>query len=69
MTAPATTVRHLTIAELAAREGVKVTTVYCWISRGTAPRSIGRNTGRRFREADVEAWERKRLSPEPVLAR
>lgn len=68
MTAPAQAVRHLTIAEFAALQHVKVTTVYCWISRGTAPRSIGRGAGRRFRVADVEAWERKRLSPEPVRA-
>jgi len=64
-----TRTRHLTIAEFADQQGVKITTVYSWISRGTAPRSIGRGTGRRFRQADIEAWEESRLSPAPARMR
>jgi excisionase family DNA binding protein len=59
-------VRHLTIAELAEREGVEVETVYAWNSRGTGPRPMGRGRGRRYRLADVEAWEESRLSPAPA---
>lgn len=49
--------RHLTIKDLAEREGVPVATVYQWNAKGTSPRylRIGRHV--RYRLADVIAWE------------
>jgi predicted DNA-binding transcriptional regulator AlpA len=56
---------HLSPAELAAREGVPLATVYDWNYRGTGPRYFrtGRSPGGhvRYRLADVEAWERSRM--------
>lgn len=63
MTAPRKDPPHLTIAQLAERQQVKVATVYCWISRGTAPSSTGRGRGRRFPLADVLAWDESRRTP------
>ena len=62
---------HLSPAELAAREGVSVWTVYDWNYRGTGPRYFrpagGSNGAARYRLVDVEQWERDRLvSQEPV---
>jgi hypothetical protein len=53
--------KHLTIEELAEREGVPVGTVHPWNSRGTGPKymKIGRHC--RYRLADVIAWEDGRL--------
>jgi excisionase family DNA binding protein len=55
--------RHLTIRELAEREGVPVGTVYQWNTKGTGPRymTIGRHV--RYRLADVEAWENSQYAP------
>jgi hypothetical protein len=57
--------QHLSPAELAAREGVSVWTVYDWNYQGTGPRFFRTGTspgGRvRYRLADVEAWERKQM--------
>jgi predicted DNA-binding transcriptional regulator AlpA len=52
--------QHLTIAQLADREGVPVRTIYYWNATGTGPRrmKIGRTV--RYRVADVEAWEQSR---------
>lgn len=49
--------KHLTVEDLAEREGVPVATVYQWNSRGDGPRRliIGRHV--RYRLADVIAWE------------
>jgi excisionase family DNA binding protein len=54
--------KHLTIADLAEREGVPVTTIYQWNSRGDGPRylKIGRHV--RYRLADVLAWENTRYA-------
>ena len=53
---------HLTTAELAAREGVSVATVYAWNSQGTGPVRLksGPRSPCRYRLADVEAWEASR---------
>jgi excisionase family DNA binding protein len=55
------TERHLTVEQLAEREGVPVTTVYWWNQTGKAPRrmKIGRNI--RYRLADVEQWEKAQI--------
>lgn len=52
--------KHLTITELAEREGVPVTTVYTWNYTGTGPRymKIGRHV--RYKIADVITWENSR---------
>ncbi|MFE2428436.1 helix-turn-helix transcriptional regulator [Streptomyces sp. NPDC059373] len=49
--------KHLTIDDLAEREGVPKETIYQWNSRGRGPRylRIGRHV--RYRLADVIAWE------------
>jgi excisionase family DNA binding protein len=56
--------QHLSPADLAARLGVSVFTIYQWNSAGTGPRRmrVGRHV--RYRLADVEAWERQRLTQE-----
>lgn len=55
--------RHLTVADLAEREGVPQQTIYKWNSEGTGPRymSIGRHV--RYRLADVLAWETAQYAP------
>lgn len=59
---------HLTVSDLAAREGVPEGTVYQWNSRGTGPRYmiIGRHV--RYRLADVIAWENSRYADDQVPA-
>lgn len=54
--------RHLTLTELAEREGVPKETIYGWNSRGTGPRymQIGRHV--RYRVADVIEWENSRYA-------
>lgn len=54
--------RHLTIKELAEREGVPVSTAYRWNTRGEGPRylKIGRHV--RYKLSDVEAWEQTRYA-------
>lgn len=53
-------VKHLTVVDLAEREGVPVATVYGWNSKGCGPpyMKIGRHV--RYRLADVIAWEDSR---------
>ena len=62
---------HLTVVELAEREGVAVKTVYRWNTEGTGPRRIQQGTrGKvRYRLADVEAWERTQEKGGPAPAR
>ena len=60
-TREAPAVRHLTIADLAERMGVKVATVYAWNRDGSGPVPMGRGRGVRYRLEDVEAWEASRL--------
>jgi predicted DNA-binding transcriptional regulator AlpA len=56
---------HLSPAELAAREGVSVWTVYDWNYTGAGPAYFRTGTspgGRvRYRLADIERWERERM--------
>lgn len=53
--------RHLTIEDLAEREGVSIETVYYWHKRAVGPprMKIGRYV--RYRVADVVKWEESRL--------
>lgn len=55
--------RHLSVKDLAEREGVPVGTVYTWNSKRTGPRymKIGKHV--RYRLADVIAWENTRYAP------
>lgn len=52
---------HLSVEDLARREGVPVQTVYGWNKTGTGPKymRIGRHV--RYRLADVLKWEESRL--------
>lgn len=54
--------RHLSITDLAEREGVPIKTVYDWNTKGTGPRfmKIGRHV--RYKVADVIAWENSRYA-------
>jgi hypothetical protein len=58
--AASVTERHLSIADLAEREGVPVETVKKWNWTGTGPTylRVGRHV--RYRLADVVAWEESR---------
>ncbi len=49
--------QHLTVTELAERFQVPPSTIYRWNSHGTGPRAIKVGKHRRYRLADVEAWE------------
>ncbi len=53
--------KHLSPAELAAREDVPLETVYGWNKQRTGPKymKIGRHV--RYRLADVIAWENSRI--------
>lgn len=52
---------HLTVEDLAVREGVSIDTVYAWNRDGSGPVPMGRGRGVRYRLEDVEAWEASRL--------
>lgn len=56
------TVRNLTIKQLADREQVAVRTIYWWNQVGKAPRRIKIGRTIRYRLADVEQWEKVRLA-------
>ena len=57
----ATATEYLDVAGLAARyPGVTTQTVYSWLHKGTAPRSLKIGKRRFFRLADVLAWEDER---------
>jgi predicted DNA-binding transcriptional regulator AlpA len=60
--------RHLSIAELARREGVPVQTVYRWNRYGIGPRYMKVGIYCRYRLADVEQWEETRLVERPGVA-
>jgi predicted DNA-binding transcriptional regulator AlpA len=51
------TERHLSIAQLAAREGVPVRTIYWWNQIGVGPPRMRIGRSIRYRLADVEEWE------------
>jgi predicted DNA-binding transcriptional regulator AlpA len=55
--------KHLTIQDLAEREGVPVATVYVWNRDRKGPRymKIGRHV--RYTLADVLTWEKSRRVP------
>lgn len=53
--------KHLTLEELAEREGVAIQTVYHWNKTGTGPRLLKVGNLCRYRMADVLAWEESRL--------
>lgn len=59
-TAPPDAGRHLTVADLAEREGVPIETCYSWNVTGKGPTylKIGRHV--RYRLSDVLAWEESR---------
>lgn len=62
-------VRHLTIAELAARMGVAKQTVYEWNSKGLAPPRIKVGKHVCYSEVAVLAWEEERtISGTEVMA-
>lgn len=52
---------HLSPAELAARLGVPLATIYGWNYTGDGPRymKLGRHV--RYRLADVERWEQEQM--------
>lgn len=52
--------RHLTVQDLAEREGVSVETIYFWNRTGNGPRYMKIGRYPRYREADVVAWETSR---------
>jgi excisionase family DNA binding protein len=53
--------KHLTVQELAEREGVPVSTVRQWNYKGSGPRFMRIGKFVRYRLGDVEQWERSRL--------
>lgn len=57
--------RHLTITELAEREGVAVQTVKQWRVRGEGPRALRLNSRIvRFPLSEVLRWEQSLMEPE-----
>lgn len=60
--------KHLTPEDLAEREGVPLSTIYVWNSRGLGPRymRIGRHV--RYKLRDVIEWENERYATEAVVA-
>jgi Helix-turn-helix domain len=59
MTTTAAGAAHLSAADLAAREGVPLATVYSWNYTGTGPPYFRAGRHVRYRLADVERWERE----------
>jgi predicted DNA-binding transcriptional regulator AlpA len=60
--------KHLSLQELAEREGVEVQTVYGWNKTGTGPRYFRAGHQCRYRLADVLAWEESRMVPARRIA-
>ncbi len=64
--------KHLTVEDLAEREGVAVQTIYGWNKSGAGPAYMRIGGFVRYRLADVEAWEVARtvergyVEPAPV---
>jgi predicted DNA-binding transcriptional regulator AlpA len=52
--------RHLTVADLAEREGVEPLTVYHWNKTGQGPTYLRLGRYVRYRLSDVLAWEESR---------
>lgn len=52
--------QHLSPADLAAREGVPLATIYDWNSKGTGPKYFRAGRHARYRLIDVLKWERDR---------
>jgi excisionase family DNA binding protein len=61
--------RHLTVEELAEREGVPVKTIYKWNGEGTGPRYLRVGIHCRYRLSDVLAWEKSRVVDSRPAAR
>jgi predicted DNA-binding transcriptional regulator AlpA len=57
--------KHLSVEELAEREGVPVGTVRQWNSRGTGPKYMRIGIYCRYRLKDVEEWEEDRTVEPP----
>jgi excisionase family DNA binding protein len=55
--------RHLTTEELAGRLRIPAETVKRWRKTGDGPRFIRVGKHVRYRETDIEAWEKTRLQP------
>jgi hypothetical protein len=53
--------KHLTVSDLAEREGVPVATVRAWNYKGVGPRFMRIGKYVRYKLSDVEKWERSRL--------
>ena len=53
---------HLTPEDIAEREGVPLATVYQWASRGGGPPGFRVGRHRRYRLADVIAWEEQQIA-------
>ena len=58
--------QHLSPADLAAREGVSLQTVYVWNYKGTGPRYFRAGRHVRYRLAEVERWEQEREREEEL---
>ena len=58
-----TATRHLTTAELAERLRLPEATVKYWRVTGYGPRPMHIGKHVRYRETDIEAWEKSRLQP------
>jgi excisionase family DNA binding protein len=57
----------LSVDELAERYAVPAATIHQWLHKGTGPRSLKIGRYRRFRVADVLAWEDSRADqPQPA---
>lgn len=59
--APEYTGRHLTMQELADREGVALQTVRAWRVTGYGPRGMKIGKFVRYRLSDILAWEEQQL--------
>jgi predicted DNA-binding transcriptional regulator AlpA len=60
------TEQHLSIAQLAAREGVPLRTIYAWNVAGTGPRRMRLGRVVRYRLSDVEEWEAAQIVERPA---
>lgn len=58
--------QHLSPEDLAQRYKVPIATVYRWNSESTGPRRLKVGKHVRYRLSDVQAWEAKHLTADPV---
>lgn len=56
----------LSVEDVAARYQVSPATVHQWLYKSTAPRSLKIGRYRRFRLADVIAWEEAQADQQPA---